>query len=79
VLVSEGSVLNVSTASQYNTSGPPFILDKVHEGTIYSFAVMLETGDGYRSQISEVSSVEMPVGKREVLHMFLLLKLMILY
>lgn len=76
MLVSEGPVLNESTASQYNTSGPPFILDKVQEGTIYSFAVMLETSDGYRSQISEVSSVEMPVGKHEVLHMFPLLKLM---
>lgn len=62
VLVSQGHELNVSTASQYNTSSPPFILDNVQEGTIYSFAVMLETSDGYRSSISEVSSVEMPLG-----------------
>lgn len=66
MLVSEGSVLNESTAAQYTTPGPPFILDKVQEGAIYSFAVKLETSDGYRSQISEVSSVEMPVGKHEV-------------
>lgn len=62
ILVSEGRVLNVTTATQYTSSEPPFILDKVQEGTIYSFAVMLETADGYRSTMSEVSSVEMPVG-----------------
>jgi hypothetical protein len=72
ILVSEGPVLNVTTATQYTSSGAPFILDKVQEGTIYSFAVMLETADGYRSTMSEVSSVEMPVGKYEVLDMFLL-------
>lgn len=64
----------MTTATQYNSSGPPFILDKVQEGTIYSFAVMLETVDGYRSRMSEVTSVEMPVGKYEVLCVFLLLK-----
>lgn len=62
VLVSQGSVLNMSTVTQYSTSGPPFILNKVQEGTIYSFAVVLETSDGYRSHMSEVRSVEMPVG-----------------
>ena len=72
VLVSEGPVLNVTTATQYTSSGPPFILDKVQEGTVYSFAVMLETAEGYRSIMSEVSSVEMPVGKYEVMYMFLL-------
>jgi hypothetical protein len=77
--VSEGRVLNVTTATQYIASGPPFILDKVQEGTIYSFAVMLETADGYRSPMSEVSSVEMPLGKQEVLYMFVLLKLMNLF
>lgn len=70
--MSEGRVLNATTATQYNSSGPPFILDKVQEGTIYSFAVMLETADGYRSPMSEVSSVEMPVGKDEVWYTFLL-------
>jgi len=62
ILVSEGPSLNVTTATQYTSPGPPFILDKVQEGTIYSFAVMLETAEGYRSIMSEVSSVEMPVG-----------------
>lgn len=79
MLVSQGPDLNVSTASQYTTSGAPFILDKVQEGTIYSFAVMLETSNGYRSQISEVRSVEMPLGKYEILYMFLLLKVKIKY
>jgi hypothetical protein len=77
VLVSQGPDLNVSTASQYTTSGPRFILDKVQEGTIYSFAVMLEMSNGYRSQVSEVTSVEMPLGKYEILYMFLLLKVKI--
>jgi len=74
VLVSEGRVLNVTTATQYTSPRPPFILDKVQEGTIYSFAVMLETADGYRSDMSEVRSVEMPVGKYEVMYVFLLSK-----
>jgi hypothetical protein len=60
----------VTTATQYTSSVIPFILDKVQEGTIYSFAVMLETADGYRSRMSEVVSVEMPVGKYEVFCVF---------
>lgn len=56
----------MSTATQYSAFGPPFILNKVQEGTIYSFAVVLETSDGYRSHMSEVRSVEMPVGKHEM-------------
>jgi hypothetical protein len=63
--------MNVSTATQYSTSGPPFILSNVQEGTIYSFAVVLETVEGYRSLMSEVRSVEMPVGKPEVLCIFI--------
>jgi hypothetical protein len=63
--------MNVSTATQYSTSGPPFILNNVQEGTIYSFAVMLETSEGYRSHMSEVRSVEMPAGKHEVLCIFM--------
>jgi hypothetical protein len=70
--VSEGSALNVTTATQYISPGPPFILDKVQEGTIYSFAVMLETAEGYRSDMSEVFAVEMPLGKYEVMYAFLL-------
>ena len=62
VLVSEGPTLNISTAMQYNVTEAPFILDNVQEGKIYSFAVMLETNEGYRSQMSEVAAVEMPVG-----------------
>ena len=74
ILVSEGPVLNVTTATRYTSPRPPFIVDKVQEGTVYSFAVMLETADGYRSSMSEVSSVEMPVGKYEVMYVFLLSK-----
>lgn len=74
ILVSEGPVLNVTTAAQYTSTGPPFILDKVQEGTIYSFAVMVETADGFRSSMSEVSSVEVPVGTYEVTYVFLLSK-----
>jgi hypothetical protein len=44
----------------------------VQKGTIYSFAVMLETAEGYRSIMSEVSSAVMPVGKYEVMYVFLL-------
>jgi len=51
-------------------------LDKVQEGAIYSFAVMLETTDGYRSTMSEVNSAQMPVGKDEVMYVFLLSKSM---
>lgn len=76
ILVSEGPVLNVTTATQYTCRKPPFILDKVQEGAIYSFAVMLETTDGYRSTMSEVNSAQMPVGKDEVMYVFLLSKSM---
>jgi len=74
ILVSEGPVFNMTTATRYTSLKPPFILHKVQEGTIYSFAVMLETADGYRSTMSEVVSREMPVGKYEVMYAFLLSK-----
>ncbi|XP_046384462.1 sortilin-related receptor-like isoform X2 [Ischnura elegans] len=62
VYVSEGHNVDMSTAKQYDSSGPPFILNNVKEGTIYSVAVQLVTMDGYHSILSEVNSLEMPAG-----------------
>ncbi|XP_071441297.1 sortilin-related receptor-like isoform X2 [Hetaerina americana] len=62
VYVSEGLNVDMSTAKQYDSSGPPFILNNVKEGTIYSVAVQLVTPDGYHSILSEVNSLEMPAG-----------------
>lgn len=45
--------MNLSTAEQYKTAQPPFVINDVQEGTMYSFIVFLESDKGYRSHGSE--------------------------
>lgn len=58
VLVSEGNNLNTSTAKEYVTDSSRFTFKDIKEGTMYSFAVMLVTEDGYSSKMSEIKSFQ---------------------
>ena len=56
VLVSEGSLLNETTAWKFKVSKPPFVFDNV-TADVYSFGIKLVTSDGYKSAASEVRSI----------------------
>lgn len=63
VLVNEGNQTDEKTALKFEVNEPPFIYNNVTPGEIYTFAVYLQTEDGYRSLLSEVNSIEVPTGK----------------
>ncbi|KAK9512535.1 hypothetical protein O3M35_000936 [Rhynocoris fuscipes] len=62
ILVNEGPILNESTAEIYVANESPFVLNNIKEGIIYSFAVRLVTEKGFKSPLSEITSVEVPLG-----------------
>lgn len=55
VFVSEGDVLNESTAQRFDSIKPPFIFDNATTNS-YTFGVQLVTSSGYRSLMAEVSA-----------------------
>lgn len=62
ILVSEGKTLNESIAKRFLAPAPPFTLYDVSEGIVYSFAVRAVTLNGYKSSLSEIRSIEVPLG-----------------
>ncbi|XP_049769267.1 sortilin-related receptor-like [Schistocerca cancellata] len=60
VLVSEGPAFDQQKATEYEIRGPPLTLDELKSGQTYSFAVQLQTKEGYCSQPSEVVSLLSP-------------------
>lgn len=65
VLVNQGNQSDEKSALKFETQGPPFIYNNVTPGEIYTFAVYLQTNEGYRSLLSEVNSIEVPTGKKK--------------
>jgi len=57
LLVSTGSSLNMTSAQQIKVRAAPYIFNPGSEEATYSYAVVLETEQGYRSLPSEVVSL----------------------
>ncbi|XP_067011986.2 sortilin-related receptor isoform X2 [Anabrus simplex] len=59
ILVSPGDKLNESDAKEYEVAkGPPFTISDLQEGVTYTFAVVLELGDGYRFKSEEFTNID---------------------
>lgn len=66
--MSEGSILTPDTAKRYEVSAPPFFFNSNSTNSTYTFAVRIKTNLGYRSHLSELTSVSrsmVSVGKVE--------------
>ncbi|XP_024940142.1 sortilin-related receptor isoform X2 [Cephus cinctus] len=61
ILVSEDSrTVNETTAKIFQSDHPSYIYENAKTDVIYSFAVRLVTGEGYRSGLSEIVSIKSP-------------------
>ncbi|XP_026477063.1 sortilin-related receptor-like [Ctenocephalides felis] len=60
--VSTGKQVDTKTGKNYTLSESTLILDSLEEGQIYSMAVQIQTEQGMLSELSEVESIQVPLG-----------------
>lgn len=68
--VSTGKQVDTKTGKNYTLSESTLILDSLEEGQIYSMAVQIQTEQGMLSELSEVESIQVPLGMTTITFFF---------